>query len=405
VNDAPVVINNLTTQTVQYSDPIAAVTITATDVDSYGESLVANTSFTKNGSSQAGLPAGLAIALTSTTTGGPFPGGPSGSRTWTISGNITAAPGIYVITVTVNDGSGGIGSTSFTIVVTKEDARAYYTSALFASTSSATSSSATVTLSATIKDITAVTGDAAYDIYPGDIRNATVTFVDGDTNIPIATNVPVGLVNPADTKTGTATYNWSVNIGTADSQLFTIGIIVNGYYTRNSSEDDTVVTVSKPLNNFITGGGYLLLSSSSGLKAGDAGKKNNFGLNVKYNKSNKNLQGNINTIVRRTEADGVLHVYQIKGNSMTSLSVDPVKGTATYNGKANIRDITNPLSPISVDGNGVFQVTMTDKGEPGTSDSISITLWNKDGGLWFSSNWNGTKTIEQTLGGGNLVVH
>ena len=38
---------------------------------------------------------------------------------------------------------------------------------------------------------------------------------------------------------------------------------------------------------------------------------------------------------------------------------------------------------------------MTDKGEPGSSDTIGITVWNKSGGLWFSSNWNGTKTVEQ----------
>jgi hypothetical protein len=36
-----------------------------------------------------------------------------------------------------------------------------------------------------------------------------------------------------------------------------------------------------------------------GLRGGRApGTKNNFGFNVKYNKSNTNLQGNINTIVR-----------------------------------------------------------------------------------------------------------
>jgi hypothetical protein len=35
---------------------------------------------------------------------------------------------------------------------------------------------------------------------------------------------------------------------------------------------------------------------------------------------------------------------------------------------------------------------------------IGITVWNKNGGLWFSNNWNGQKTIEQVLVGGNLVV-
>ncbi|HEV8158637.1 MAG TPA: hypothetical protein VGP58_06380 [Pyrinomonadaceae bacterium] len=47
---------------------------------------------------------------------------------------------------------------------------------------------------------------------------------------------------------------------------------------------------------------------------------------------------------------------------------------------------------------------MTDRGEPGGSDSIAVTLWDRNGGLWFASKWDGVKTVEQTLGGGNLQV-
>jgi len=92
---------------------------------------------------------------------------------------------------------------------------------------------------------------------------------------------------------------------------------------------------------------------------------------------------------------------------MTSLSVQVNSGI--FNGKANIRDITDPLNPISLDGNGTLQVTMTDTGSDG--DTIGITLWDKNGGLWFSSNWQTAslpKTAEQKLGaspgGGNVVV-
>jgi hypothetical protein len=185
--------------------------------------------------------------------------------------------------------------------------------------------------------------------------------------------------------------------------------VVGNYYARNDSSENTVVTVTQPGNDFITGGGYLVLANSAGLKAGDAGTKNNFGFNVKYNKSGKNLQGNINTIIRRMEADGILHSYQIKGNAMTSLStkIDPQTGigTAVFNGKASIQDITNPQMPVSVDGNATLQVSMTDRGEPGSNDSLGITVWNKSGGLWFASQWSGTATREQNLAGGNLVVH
>jgi hypothetical protein len=50
-------------------------------------------------------------------------------------------------------------------------------------------------------------------------------------------------------------------------------------------------------------------------------------------------------------------------------------------------------------------VTMTDKGEPGSGDTFAITLYDGSNNLLFSSNWNGTQTIEQVLGGGNTVVH
>jgi hypothetical protein len=42
--------------------------------------------------------------------------------------------------------------------------------------------------------------------------------------------------------------------------------------------------------------------------------------------------------------------------------------------------------------------------EPGANDTIAITLWNENDGVWFCSNWNGTKSVEQMLGGSNLQV-
>jgi hypothetical protein len=55
--------------------------------------------------------------------------------------------------------------------------------------------------------------------------------------------------------------------------------------------------------------------------------------------------------------------------------------TATFNGKANIQHITDPVAPVSVDGNATLQVQMHDAGEPGSSDTIAITVWNKVGWL------------------------
>jgi hypothetical protein len=47
---------------------------------------------------------------------------------------------------------------------------------------------------------------------------------------------------------------------------------------------------------------------------------------------------------------------------------------------------------------------MTDNGSPGANDTIGITLWDGNN-LLFSSEWNGAKTLEKQIDGGNLVVH
>ncbi len=141
-----------------------------------------------------------------------------------------------------------------------------------------------------------------------------------------------------------------------------------------------------------------------GLLAGTDGLKNNFGFVVKYNRKMTNLQGNLNTIVRRMEGD-VLHLYKIKSNAMTSLAV--TGNTATFTGKATIQDITDPMNVLPVAGNCILQFTLTDKGEPGFDDMISITVWKGGGGLWFTTFWDDValKPAEQTIDGGNLVVH
>jgi hypothetical protein len=243
-----------------------------------------------------------------------------------------------------------------------------------------------VTLSASIKD---TSGGA------GTVTNATVTFVNRADGSTIASNLPVSLVSSTDPTTGTASYNWSVNIGTANSQSYTIGIIVGDDYARNSSADDAVVTVSKPQAGAATGGGYLVNQNSAGLVPGDADAHTNFGLNAKNNSGGVQRQANI--VVRYQG-----HVYQFHTTSITSLTF-PTGNTADYSGTGTIQDITNSSSPVTLYTGAILQVTMTDNGS-GASDTIGLTILTPGGALWFSSNWNGTSTVEQTLGGGNLQV-
>ncbi|WP_143774412.1 YDG domain-containing protein, partial [Niastella vici] len=370
----------------------AGLTITANDLTTqYSDPVGFSVSY--SGFASGDGPGSLGGSLTYTTT--------PAATTGTSPVIATGAPGVYTITPAgLTSGNYSITFKTGTLTITKEDAQVTYTGLTLVATTTPTSSTANLTLSATIQDITAVSGDPAYDVYAGDIRKATVTFnIDG---VDKAT-VPIGLVNGSDTKTGTA-ITTVTGVGIGDH---TVLIKLNGYYIGTAAGDNSfVVEVFQNTGDFITGGGYLKLTNSSGQKPGDAGTKNNFGFNIKYNKGGTNLQGTINTIIRRMEG-GVLHVYQVKGNSMTSLTVNgtATPPTAVFNGKANVTDITNPASPISIGGNYTLQVSMTDQGEPGTNDKIGITVFNKDGGIWYTSNWDGTQTIQQTLGGGNLVVH
>jgi len=413
VNDAPVVTTNKATQQVQYSDPVTAVTIKATDADNSYTTLSASTSWkVDNGAFISGLPASLTLSS---------PTGAGNIRTWSLSGNMQVAPGTYTIRVSVNDGTGeaanNSGYTDVVIIVTPEDAVADYTGAQSVATASATSGTALLTLNATLRDITAVTSNPLTDAAAGDIQKAKVRFLLDNTPV-VNTNstngaitdaqgwTSVSLVNATDTKTGTVLVKAPVNIGTADAQQYTIRVEVSGYYT--AEEETQVLNVYKPLNDFVTGGGYLVPTKSSGAYASDAGRKTNFGFNVKYNKSGKSLQGNINAIFRRKEKDGLVHVYQIKGNSMTSLSVNAkvaTAKTAIFNGKATLQDITNPTVPISLGGNLTLQVSMTDKGEPGKNDLLGITVFSSTGGILYASNWDGVKTAEMLLSGGNIIIN
>jgi hypothetical protein len=390
IQAVPVVSNSLGeggSQSVQYSDSLSPdVTITAGDDDSLGTALSA---------SATGLPAGLSLAIVSTTNSSTLPG----SRTWKVDGATTAAPGSYPVSVTVTDESGGNGITTFTLIITQEDAEATYSGDMLAFTASG-GASANVLLRATALDSSVV--PAFGDSQAGDIRNATVTFKEGTTTL--CGPLPAALIN-GDTTIGTASCITSLGLGTHQ-----IDIYIDNYYTGETSG---IVEVAQPDGSFITGGGFLTIGKSSGTYFADSGSKMDFGFNVQY-KNQKNLQGHANIIFRNGS-----HTYQIKSTAIDSLGIalktpngkscggppsSTCFGIADFRSKANLTDVTNPLAPVSLGGNLSLQITMTDQGEPGSNDTIGVTLWDGNK-LVFSSEWRGSKTVEQLLGGGNLVVH
>jgi YVTN family beta-propeller protein len=127
------------------------------------------------------------------------------------------------------------------ITIQKEDARVAYAGPPTISLGG--SATGIVELTATVRDISAVNSDLKWDMYPGDIRNATVSFIDRSTNTIIGTVTPT--LSGSDSTIGTATYKWSVNLGTAKAKSYTIGFIVSYYYNRNSTADNAAITITK----------------------------------------------------------------------------------------------------------------------------------------------------------------
>lgn len=312
------------------------------------------------------------------------------------------APGNHTVTAVFHNinSNYNVSDATTSLTITQENALVDYNGQTIQATTSSNSSQATVALSLNILDIN--------DANRGDIRNATVKIVNRDNGSIIYGPVPViDLVISGDNTLGTISYDWAVDIGNSDSESYTIGFIIDGYYLRNNSDDNTVITVYKPNGDFITGGGFILPDNSAGVYASTDGLKTNFGFNVKYTRNGKKLKGHMNIIFRRLESDGI-RTYQIKGNAMQSLGVDIANEEALFAEfitKANLTDITDPNNTISLGGNLLLKAEMTDRGEPGVDDSISIHLTESNGTLLYSSNWFGISSEEMVLSGGNIVIH
>jgi PKD repeat protein len=389
-NVVPTISVSTDAQTVQYSDSIAPITFTATDPGA-ADSMHATISYSCNGGALiAGLPDATSI------TEGLILGGAAdqvSQATWTLSGVADLKPGNYVFRLAVTDDDGGVNTADTTLVVTAEDAQISYVGPSLVCTPSVLENTATIELRAVIRDITAVNGTTDPDA--GGITTATVTFINLDSGAIIASDVPVSLLDSADLKSGAASFDWQVDIGAKASAAFDVGIIVNGHYT--AAQEDINVMVSKPFNDYFTVNGFLVNQHSAGIYGGDVGMQTSIKAKVRFNAALTDLIGEFTAVIRH---EG--RIYQIKTGTADSLVGDPISNTATFIAKASLVDITNPSIPVSIAGNLSLIATFNDGSRTGGLDGAGLTLWNGNQ-LWFSSNWSGNGTVEQSLSGGSLV--
>lgn len=370
-NVAPTVSADIASQSVQYSDWITPVTITATDVSADTMSATA-----------AGLPSGLTLSS---------PGTCSDSAgiktcTWTISGKVADPEGTYPVTVTVTDKDGEWTEVDTTIDVHPEDATVAFDASNDVSVQVAQPGedsdpfSLKVFVTETVPDVPE--GDGA----PGDISKAQVSM----SLIPVGGGPTVDGTCAAGTVTDSgydAELSVACSLDAVPVNTYTVQVTVDGGYYTGSGED--VLVVYDPSLGFTTGGGWFYWPGTS--------EKTNFGYTMKYNKKGTKVQGNF--LLIRHLADGTK--YRVKSNALYGLAIGGDRkagnGWASFAGKATY------LEPGWDDamGNHEFVVYVEDHGEPGVDDVIWLEIHDKDGNVIKTMSMS---TPGVTLEGGNIVV-
>ncbi len=332
----------------------------------------------------------------------PIPGATDGSVQAMLIKQVTEMPANYSVTATFTSTNTNYSGSNNTkpLTVSARDASPYlstgfYTGDLFAWTTGPSTSTATVTLVAALKDASTPTGD---------LRSAKVTFylVNGTTYTPIssAQNLPVGLVDVTDGSVGTASAIVQLNIGSSNAESFQIAVGVSGAYTNNPGSiiAQSIVTVSKPVaGGYIVGGGQVSNSNSSGYIKGASEVNTGYQFDIQYTKSGTNPKGKVNIMLGSYyKSDGTLdskmHTYIITTNAIALLNVTAPVATGVFSAKANLVEqigdgITVPFSTVAIEGGSTFQMKAY---QDACNQQIAITLYRKAGGVWFSSDWNAT---------------
>jgi hypothetical protein len=216
-----------------------------------------------------------------------------------------------------------------------------------------------------VKDVTAVT--PGYDPDGGDISKATVSFVVRETGQVLASNIPVTLDDPLNPLAGTATTSVTLDIGVANSKIWTIGIVVAGCYTRDASADNAVITIARPIAGLVAGGGFLVNSGSGGIAAGTTGLRTSFGF---YYRTAATPTGAATVIIRSGGK-----VYRVTSSSAPAAVVSVALGTASLvYPKATIVDITNYKAPVTLDTNGSVAISAKDSDPGGDTLYIEVRL-------------------------------
>ena len=342
----PIVMVDTVSQTVQYSDLVARVTISATDSNSSSLNI------------DATLPSSLVL------NGGCTPAGGGSTCSWQLTGQMLEPNGSYDIGFSITDANNSVSATT-QVVVKHEDAVADFdpgnASAVVVESDGGNSGpfSLLVEIREKEPDLPAVAG------LPGDIGLAQVSMA----LIPVGPGNSVSGICTAGAVAGGG-YDSVLPVSCAFDDvpvnLYTVKVDIAGdYYT---GESETTLVIYDPSLGFTTGGGWFMWPGTS--------DQTNFGFTVKYNKKGKNIQGNL-LLIRKLD-DGSSEIHRLKSNALNGLALGSESDFdwASFEGKATYR----AAGAEDALGNHSFVVYVEDWGTPGkNADTFWIKVLDKDG--------------------------
>jgi len=390
VNVAPFLSSDLPSQTVQYTDAIQPVTITATDL-AEDMPLSAATEWSADGGAfQPGLPDWLSLSPASCA-----PGEPSSTCTWTLTGTAWAPAGVYTARILVTDNWLATRPIDVTITVTPEDALLAYTG------ESIKEVGKELALRATVWDSAALGyGGSNPEVAPdgtiGDISKMWIGFALSDCDSgALKETLYAQVADTGEAGDGIGTASSSYMSMTEEFICVTVSLVAgpesgaNEWYV--AEDTDAVLTIYEPSGQFVTAGGWVVDPS---------GSKGNFGMNGKYLKNGR-VQGNL-VYIFRGDYNGEPAEFKVKSNAMNALAFGgaefPV--TTSLQGKATLK-ITRISDGVELfsEGNATFLATVMDSGTNGDAgDTFALVVYDKRG-VEF-------KNVPETLlQGGNVVAH
>ncbi|HDL20519.1 MAG TPA: tandem-95 repeat protein [Nitrospirae bacterium] len=390
INDAPVVLTDTNSQPIQYSDEIALVTITASDIDS--SILAVSTSWTKDGGTeQTGLPDGLSLNTENCT------GNLEVICSRVLEGKMLAGTGEYNIVIAVDDGA-IVSFASTTINVETEDADLEFDEGnpIAVEVPVSGGNSGSFNLIVHVKEMLPDWADRA--AYPGDISLAEVSMSlqpagPGSLVSGVCTVDPVSGSGYEAVKTVTCGFD-DMPVST-----YTAELTIDGNYYEGYGED--VVVIYDPGLEYVSGGGWFYWPGTENTDNGYPGDRTNFGFTMTYNSDCTNIQGNLLLISHLP--DGA--IYRVKSNApYYGLSMGEMDESrwASFSGESTYLE---PGWSEPAD-NYEFTVYMEDRSEHHDAiDRFWIELVDQDGNVINNiSMASPASDNTEELQGGNIFV-